>query len=219
MGVTGTGAVAGYYRKEDIYIDQGPSNNVIGTPALADRNVLGNAFKAIDMYGPGTNGNVIQNNDILHDAHPGARVDVRHRRRPRLRSQGHPDRRLRRQREERHRAHDRSTASRSRTAGIPTGQDTSTKWREHEYPRRGQLDRLSRSTAATTRLPLRQTSSPAGNDGNGVNVYDGCSNNVVDGNFIGSVYDGVNTHGPQLLRQRHPEQHHRRLAQGSGRAA
>ena len=62
FGTYGNGGVATYKALEDIYIDQGPSNNVIGTPDLADRNVIANARKGIEQYGPGDDGNVIQNN-------------------------------------------------------------------------------------------------------------------------------------------------------------
>ncbi|MFN8473406.1 MAG: malectin domain-containing carbohydrate-binding protein [Anaerolineae bacterium] len=46
-------------------IEIGSSNNIIGTPALADRNVIsGNSFNGIDFKNEGTNGTIIKNNLI-----------------------------------------------------------------------------------------------------------------------------------------------------------
>ena len=45
-----------------VYINNGAHDNVVGTPAPADRNVVGNMDKALYEYGPGTDGNVLQNN-------------------------------------------------------------------------------------------------------------------------------------------------------------
>src|SRR5262249_53586356 len=45
-----------------VLLNNGASSNFIGTPALADRNVIGNFAKGIDSYGTGTNNNTIQNN-------------------------------------------------------------------------------------------------------------------------------------------------------------
>ena len=46
----------------NILLNTGASNNHIGTPALADRNVSGRDTTGIMSYGAGTHGNVIQNN-------------------------------------------------------------------------------------------------------------------------------------------------------------
>ena len=44
------------------FLNTGASGDVVGSPDLADRNVVGNFDKAVDLYGPGTDGNIIQNN-------------------------------------------------------------------------------------------------------------------------------------------------------------
>ena len=54
VGFTSTGAIPSYQGTDQLYMQQGASNNIIGTPALADRNVMGYAEKAIFLYGPGT---------------------------------------------------------------------------------------------------------------------------------------------------------------------
>lgn len=47
---------------DGVRLNNGAHDNVIGTPALADRNVIGNWDKAVYSYGPTTTGNTIQNN-------------------------------------------------------------------------------------------------------------------------------------------------------------
>ena len=64
VGFTATGALPSYKSTDQVYLDAGAAGNIIGTPDLADRNVLGYAEKAIFLYGPGTDNNVIQNNDL-----------------------------------------------------------------------------------------------------------------------------------------------------------
>src|SRR3954454_23197979 len=49
----------------DGVVDQaGANHNLIGTPALADRNVIGGFQKGIYSYGPGSDYNVVQNNVV-----------------------------------------------------------------------------------------------------------------------------------------------------------
>jgi len=47
-----------------VYLNDGAHDNIIGTPALADRNVVGNQDKGLYSYGPGTDHNIMQNNLI-----------------------------------------------------------------------------------------------------------------------------------------------------------
>ena len=47
-----------------VYIINGAHDNIVGTPALADRNVIGNYDKGVYGYGPGADHNIVQNNDI-----------------------------------------------------------------------------------------------------------------------------------------------------------
>ena len=54
-------------------INTGASDNHIGTPTLANRNVIGNYVHAVENFGSGTNGNVIQNN-VLCIGPTGARA-------------------------------------------------------------------------------------------------------------------------------------------------
>jgi CSLREA domain-containing protein len=45
-----------------VLLNTGAKQNRIGTPALADRNIFGNGKDGVNHYGPGTNGNISQNN-------------------------------------------------------------------------------------------------------------------------------------------------------------
>ncbi|MEP7377971.1 MAG: PKD domain-containing protein [Chloroflexota bacterium] len=49
-------------KSSGVQVAGGANHNYIGTPALADRNVVGNYAKALYQYGPGTDYNVWQNN-------------------------------------------------------------------------------------------------------------------------------------------------------------
>jgi CSLREA domain-containing protein len=48
--------------KFGVLVNTGAAHNVIGTPNLADRNIIGNGTDAVNNYGPGTNYNVTQDN-------------------------------------------------------------------------------------------------------------------------------------------------------------
>ena len=60
LGFTGAGANNG--GSIGILLNTGAHDNVVGTPDLADRNVIGNFPVGIDAYGPGTDGTIVQNN-------------------------------------------------------------------------------------------------------------------------------------------------------------
>ena len=190
IGITGSGGVPTYRMQEGIYIDQGPSSNVIGTPALADRNVIGYAAKGIDQYGPGDNNNVIQNN-VLCMTPSGAAATcstgIDHDFGPKGTQIGGFG------------TNERNVIGRTLLNGIeishgwdPAHKDTSTKWLNMNIHVEGNWIgfRMDGSYSAAYRSGQNK---PDSNDANAVNIYDGCSNNVVDGNFMASVYDGVNT--------------------------
>ncbi len=80
-----------------VLLNIGAHDNVIGSPDLADRNVIGSWRTAVSQYGPGTDRNVIQNNQLC--IKPGGADHVLlHRRGLQLRAQGRAHRRRRRQR-------------------------------------------------------------------------------------------------------------------------
>ena len=190
IGITPTGGVPSYREEEGVYMDQGPSGNFIGTPALADRNVVGYGFKGIDSYGPGTNNNTIQNNVICMTPSGAAATcgtGVDHDFGPKGEQLGGFD------------TNEKNVIGPTLLNGVeishgwdPDHQDTSTKWLNMNIHVEGNWIgfRMDGSYDAAYRSGQNK---PDSNDANAVNVYDGCSNNVVDGNFLGSVYDGVNT--------------------------
>jgi len=190
FGILRTGSAASFTATEDIYFDQGPSNNVVGTPALADRNVFGNATKGIDFYGPGTNNNVVQNNVFCMTPSGAASLcstGVDHDFGPKGTQIGGFG------------TNQRNVFGPTRLNGIeishgwdPDGKDTSTKWRNMNIHVEGNWIgfRMDGSYNAAYRSAQN---TPSSNDGNAVNIYDGCSDNVIDGNYLASAFDGVNT--------------------------
>jgi hypothetical protein len=61
IGFSGTGGNSPT-GQHAIVLNVGAHDNIVGTPDLADRNIIGNFQVGIDAYGPGTGGNVITSN-------------------------------------------------------------------------------------------------------------------------------------------------------------
>ena len=78
----------------------------------------------------------------------------------------------------------------------PAKQDTSDKWVNMNIHVEGNWIgfRMDGSYNANYRSGLNNPGS--GDNGNGINIYDGCKQNVADGNYIASGYDGINTMRP-----------------------
>ena len=79
LGFTGTGANSGGLH--GLLVNTGANNNVIGTPNLADRNLIGNWTAAVDNYGAGTDFNVVPEQRLLHPArwrHGTCRIAIDH---------------------------------------------------------------------------------------------------------------------------------------------
>ncbi len=64
FGVTAAGTRETYVGHYTSIMIDGSPNNVVGTPALADRNVVTGGFDGIVVDNPGADGNVFQNNII-----------------------------------------------------------------------------------------------------------------------------------------------------------
>jgi CSLREA domain-containing protein len=54
-----------------ILVNTGAKRNLVGSPDLADRNIIGNGKTAVDHYGPGTNGNISQDNVLCINPYGG----------------------------------------------------------------------------------------------------------------------------------------------------
>lgn len=63
IGFNGNGSLSALGHA-GVYLNNGAHDNIIGTPALADRNVVGNQDKALYSYGPGAGHNIFQNNVV-----------------------------------------------------------------------------------------------------------------------------------------------------------
>ena len=197
IGFRPNGANASSNGQFGILVNTGATANFIGTPDLADRNIIGNWTTAIDNYGPGTDGNVIQDNQLcigpsgFTTATCGTGID--HNFGPKNDLIG-------------------GTApnacniigpttlqgieySHGWNPALPYGTDTATTYQINNNHVIGNWVgfRGDGSYNAAYRSGLNFSS--ADND-QGVNVYDGSNNNVVEKNYIASVYDGVQVMAP-----------------------
>jgi PKD repeat protein len=194
IGFTRTGAVDSYRGNHGVRLNVGASFNRVGGPALADRNVIGNFTHAIDFYGPGTDSNTVQNNVLCMTPNGGGAATcatgIDHNFGPKNNLEGGAD------------AAERNYIGPTTLNGIeishgwdPDTRESNTKW-QLQYNRiignwigfrgDGNYDPNFRSGQNT----------PNSNDSNGVNVYDGSSFNLVEGNTIGARWDGINTMSP-----------------------
>ena len=194
IGFTASGGQPSYQSTDQVYLDAAAAGNIIGTPDLADRNVLGYAEKAIFLYGPGTDNNVIQNNDLCMTPSGGTAncsTGIDHDFGPKGTQIGGFG------------TNERNVIGGTLLNGVeishgwdPNHQDTSDKWVEMNIHIEGNWIgfRMDGSYNANYRSGLNNPGTA--DNGNGVNVYDGCKQNVVDGNYIASAYDGINTMRP-----------------------
>ena len=177
-----------------IVLDTASSNNRVGTPALADRNVIGNWKKAIDAYGPGNSGQTYQNNllCIRPDGSSPATCDIGidHDFGPKNDHVGGSG------------LNERNIIGPTYNQGIEyshgwnpadhsddptyriTGNSVIGNWIGFKFD--GNYDPAYRSGIIKS----------LGDNGNGINVYDGSSNNLVEGNYIGSNWDGIQFMAP-----------------------
>jgi len=191
IGFTGSGALSSYSAHDGIYLDGGVTNNVIGTPDPADRNVIGRATKAIFLYGPGNAGTAIQNN-VLCMSPSGARATcstgIDHDFGPKNGLIGGSG------------TNERNVTGPTLLNGVelshgwdPDGVDTSTKWQINDNRVIGNWIGFRIDGHYDTNYRSGLNNPGSADNGNGVNAYDGSNNNIIDGNWIASAYDGVNT--------------------------
>jgi hypothetical protein len=191
IGFTRAGEVFKYRGDHGVQLNVGANHNTIGTPALADVNVIGNFAHSIDMYGPGTDNNLIQNN-FLCMTPSGTKAaqcstGIDHNFGPKNNQIGGP------------RTRERNVIGRTMLNGIeishgwdPKHKDTSTKWQNNGNQIIGNWIGFRGDGSYVAKFRSGQRV-PTFNDGNGVNVYDGSNYNVVAGNYIATVYDGIQT--------------------------
>jgi CSLREA domain-containing protein len=195
IGFDATGGAPATKPVQGVLLNTGASHNRVGTPDLADRNVIGNIGKAIDSYGPGTNANTVQNNllcigpsgfsealcsnGIDHDFGP--KDELAGGTGPNERNVIGP---TKQQGIEYSHGWNPDDPSGPADAWLITGNRAIGNWVGF---------RGDGSYRAAFRSGQRFSTA---DNGEGINVYDGSSNNTIEGNYIASVYDGVNVMAP-----------------------
>ena len=173
---------------EGVFLNNGAHDNIVGSPDLADRNVIGNFDKAVYSNGPGTNNNTIQNN-VMCIKPDGATaicqtgIDFDFGPKNNLVGGSNPN--------EGNVVGPTCCNSVELSHGWdPAGIDTSSKWLISGNRIIGNWlgFRVDGSYDPTYRSAQ---SVPTYDNGQAVNVYDGSPNNVIQGNYIASVYDGI----------------------------
>ena len=187
------GSVPNFKGHYNIWISNGANHNHIGTPALADRNVSGTATKGAAMYGPGTDFNVIQNN-LLCMTPSGTStatcdVGTDYTFGPKNNLIGGPD------------PGDGNVYGASTQQCIEfahqNGQNNDDTYKnEHNSIINNWLGfRADGSYSSAFRCGSNNPSNNS-NDSNAINLADGSSYNIVQGNYIGTWHDGVNIEMP-----------------------
>ena len=181
---------------DGILLNTGANNNLVGTSDLADVNVIGNMTKAIYSYGPGTDNNVIQDNVLCIRPDGGTATcatGIDHDFGPKNELAGGTD------------------TNEKNVIGPTTLQavEYSHGWNPNLAPRvdnslTWQIDgnqlignwlgfRADGSYDPSYRSGLNFSTA---DNAEGINVYDGSNSNMIQGNYIASVYDGIQVMAP-----------------------
>jgi CSLREA domain-containing protein len=188
IGFTAPGVVAKYNGHYNMYVSNGAHNNAIGTPALADRNVSGGAIKGMALYGPGTDYNTIQNNIfcITPDGSATAEcaVGIDFAFGPQHNLIGGSGQ------------NERNVFGRTRqngiefAHGIDNGSDET--WHNDYNEIIGNWIGFRADGSYDVNYLSGFHKPSSSNDANGIDLADGSSYNLVEGNYIGATWDGVN---------------------------
>ncbi len=176
-----------------ILLNTGAHDNQVGTPNLADRNVIGNWTAAVDSYGPGTDANVVRNNLLCIRPDGGTAIcnmGVDHNFGPKNGMVGGDD------------AFEGNVIGPTYNQGIeishgwdPARSDTSGRWQVNGHRVTGNWVGFRMDGSYSAAYRSGQHFSNADN-GNAINVYDGTYDNIVQRNFVASVYDGIQVMAP-----------------------
>ncbi len=194
FGYTTSGQVHSYRGHHGVRLNNGAHHNQVGSASLADRNVMGNSTHPVDMYGPGTDFNVVQGN--LFCVTPSGTgtascsTAIDHNFGPKNNLLGGPN------------PGERNVIGTTSLNGIeishgwdPDRKDTTTKWQNNNNRVIGNWIGFRADGSYNSAFRSGQNN-PNSNDQNGVNVYDGSNFNLVEGNIIASVWDGINLMSP-----------------------
>jgi PKD repeat protein len=195
VGYNASGTNHSYRGDYQLLLQGGAHHNIIGTPNLADRNVSGNGRKGIELWGAGTDHNVLQNN-LLCTAPNGSTsvcnvaIDLDHGPKHTLIGGTGPN--------------ERNVTGRTSNNGIEMshgfhqdeegpGTDPTDTWQINHNEVIGNWVgfRPDGSYDAAHRSGVNNPGTA--DNGNAINVYDGSNYNLVEGNWVGSVYDGIQT--------------------------
>ncbi len=190
VGYTGSGARPNSSGQYGIVVNTGANGNRIGTPDLADRNVIGHWAAGIDLYGPGTDGNIIQNN--LFCIRPGGATAtcstaIDHNFGPKGNIIGGD-------------GFERNVIGPTLLQGIelshgwnpdlPYGTDTATTYQINDNKITGNWVGFQANGKYDPAYRSGQTASSSDN-AQGINCYDGANDNIIQRNHVASVYDGI----------------------------
>jgi CSLREA domain-containing protein len=195
IGFTANGDAPAEKLLHGVLLNTGATHNRVGTPDLADRNVIGNVGKAVDSYGPGTNANTIQNNLLCIGPSGFSKAlcsnGIDHDFGPKDELAG-------------------GTAPNERNVIGPTKQqgiEYSHGWNPDDPSDPAEMWQITGNRAIGNWVGFRGDGSyraefrsgqrfSTSDNGSGINVYDGSSHNTIEGNYISAVYDGVNVMAP-----------------------
>ncbi len=183
------GSASSYKAHYNFWIANGATHNAIGTPALADRNLTGRATKGGGLYGPGTDYNLIQNTlfCMTPSGNSTATCDVG------TDFSFGP----------KHNLIGGSDPAEANVYGATTQQciefahdngiNNTDTWKNADNSIIGNWlgFRADGSYSSSFRCGSNTPSSKS-NDSNGINLADGSPDNLVQGNWIGSWWDGIN---------------------------
>lgn len=193
LGFTKKGRTPAMVGDKGILLNTGANHNVIGTPSLADRNVIGNVVKGIDSYGPGTNYNTIQDNVFCIGptgfTRAGCHTAVDHDFGPKYELLG-------------------GTGANTRNVFGPTtnqGIEYSHGWNPNDAS--DTTWQVNGNQAIGNWVGFRGDGSYQANyrsgqlfattdNGEGINVYDGSNQNLIEGNTVAAVYAGIQVMSP-----------------------
>jgi CSLREA domain-containing protein len=178
-----------------VLINTGAKRNHVGTPNLADRNIIGNGKDGVNHYGPGTNGNVTQNNVFCitpygKDAACSAAEDHNFGPKNGLIGGNGPN--------------ERNVVGHTLLQAIEYSHgwnpsrapraDTSTKWQINGNRLIGNW--LGFKADGSYKAGWRSGEIGQFDNGQTVNVYDGANRTLVENNWMSSVRDGVTLAAP-----------------------
>lgn len=175
-----------------VILNTGAHDNVVGTPDLADRNVIGNYTHAVEHYGPGTNGNIVQNNVLcirpsgLSTAKCSTGID--HNFGPKDGLIGGTG------------LNEKNVIGATNLQAIEYSHgynpavgpgDTDPTWQINGNRSIGNWLGFRGDGAYDINFRSGQSNQGSGDNGNGLNCYDGSNDNVMEANYVASRFDGI----------------------------